>query len=102
MVENKQEIASRIRHLEPQLRTHGVERLSLFGSFVRGDQGRESDVDLLVQFVPGQKTYDNFSAVGDLLQQSLQRRVELLTLESLSPFIGPRILLEAEDVVFAD
>jgi uncharacterized protein len=41
-------------------------------------------------------------AVGDLLDEALGRRVELLTPESLSPYIGPHILHEAEDVVTAN
>jgi predicted nucleotidyltransferase len=37
-----------------------------------------------------------------LLEEALQRRVEVVTMGSLSPYIGPRILEEAEDVVLAD
>ena len=48
------------------------------------------------------KTFDNYFAVCELLEESLQRRIELLTRESLSPHIGPHILQEAEDVVVAD
>lgn len=92
----------RIRLLEPQLRARGIRRLAVFGSFARGAQTPTSDVDLLAEFGPGQKTFDNFFAVCDLLEESLQRRVELLTWESLSPHIGPHILQEAEDVIGAD
>ena len=38
----------------------GVERIGLFGSFVRGQQRPESDIDLLVKFEPGKKTFDFF------------------------------------------
>ena len=99
---NRQDVFDQIRQLKPQLRAHGVNRLALFGSFVRDEQHAASDVDLLVEFSPGRKTFDNFIAVCELLEDSLQRRVELLTPESLSPHIGPRILQEAEDVVIAD
>ena len=90
------------RILTPELRARGVKRLALFGSFARNTQHADSDVDLLVEFATGQKTFDNFIAVCDLLEESLGRRVELLTPESLSPHIGPHILQEAEDVVAAD
>jgi predicted nucleotidyltransferase len=56
-------------------------------------------VDLLVDFQPGRKTYDNFLDLAELLEKILQRPVELITRESLSPYIGPRILQEAEDVL---
>jgi uncharacterized protein len=102
VVNSRREIAERMQRLTPQLRAHGVTRLSLFGSFIRDRQHADSDVDLLVEFAPGQKTFDNFFAVGELLEDSLGRRVELLTRESLSPYIGPHILHEAEDVVVAN
>ena len=56
---------------------------------------------LLVQFAPGAKTYDRFLAVCDLLEGLLGHHVELVTIEALSPFIGPRILAEAQDVLRA-
>ena len=99
ILDSRQEIIERIRRLTPQLRALGIRRLALFGSFVRDMQHSASDIDLLVEFVPGGKTFDNFTAACDLLEESLDRPVELLTLESLSPYIGPHILREAEDVI---
>jgi predicted nucleotidyltransferase len=98
---DRQDVIRQIQVLQPRLRELGVVRLALFGSFCRGEQRDDSDVDLLAEFAPGKKSFDNFMAVCDLLEASLQRRVELLTRESLSPHIGPRILQEAEDVVAA-
>jgi Predicted nucleotidyltransferases len=71
----------------------------LFGSVARGDARPDSDVDLLVQFAPGAKTYGRFFALAELLEERLGRRVELVTTEALSPFIGPRISAEAQDVL---
>jgi len=99
---SRHEVVGRIRRLEPELRAHGVRRLALFGSFARNEQHADSDVDFLVEFAPGRKTFNDFIAVGDLLEDSLGRRIELLTPESLSPHIGPHILQEAQDVVAAD
>lgn len=71
----------------------------MFGSVVRDEAGPDSDVDLLVEFAPGQKTLDRFMGLADLLEELLQHRVELVTTEALSPYIGPYILAEAEDVI---
>ena len=79
----------------------GVRRLALFGSVQRDAARADSDVDVLVEFLPGQKTYDHFVALGDLLERVLSRPVELVTPESLSPFLKPYILAEARDVVRA-
>ena len=78
------------------IRNLGVARLALFGSFVRDQASAESDVDFLVEFAPGQKTFDHFMGLAILLEDLLQRRIELVTPESLSPYIGPHILREAE------
>lgn len=89
----------RLGAAEPEIRALGVQRLALFGSVVRRQARLDSDVDLLVQFFAGTKTYSRFSALAELLEARLGRRVELVTVEALSPFLGPRILAEAEDVL---
>ncbi len=86
---------------EPDIRALGVQRLALFGSVARNQSRLDSDVDLLVQFFPGAKTYSRFLALSELLEARLGCRVELVTVEALSPFLGPRILAEAEDVLRA-
>jgi len=101
ILDSRQQVVERIQELAPQLRALGIVRLALFGSYLRDSQHATSDVDLLVEFAAGRKTFDNFTAAYDLLEQSLDRRVELVTLESLSPYIGPHILREAEDVIVA-
>ena len=84
---------------EPEIRALGVARLALFGSVLRGSALPDSDVDLLVQFSPGAKTFEHFMALSEMLEERLGTPVELITTEALSPFIGPRILAEAQDVL---
>ena len=97
----REEAVERLTASEPEIRALGVQRLALFGSVLRGEARPDSDVDLLVQFSPGAKTFDRFLALSDLLEERLGRRVELVTKEALSPFLGPRILAEAQDVLRA-
>ena len=77
-------------------------RLALFGSFMRNQPHDNSDVDLLVEFTPDQKTYDNFIHLCFFLEDVLGRCVELLTPQAPSPYIGPRILSEVQDVPLGD
>ena len=98
---SKEVIFKTLQNAEPQIRALGVRRLALFGSVARDEARADSDVDLLVEFEPGQKTFDRFNALYDLLEGLLESRVELVTTESLSPFIGPHILTEALDVLRA-
>lgn len=97
----REEVEKRLVASEREIRALGVRRLALFGSVLRDEARLDSDVDLLVQFSPGAKTFDHFLALFDLLEERLGHRVELVTTEALSPFIGPRILAEAQDVLRA-
>jgi predicted nucleotidyltransferase len=100
-VSDRDEVVERCRRVEDEIRAMGVRRMALFGSMARGEANADSDVDLLVEFEPGGKSFDRFMALSDLLERLLGRRVELVTAEALSPYIGPHILAEAEDVVRA-
>lgn len=95
-VSTKAEVLERLRQQQAQLRTLGVARLGLFGSFVRDEAGPESDVDLLVDFAEGRKSFDGFFALLDFLESLLGRDVELLTRPGLSPYVGPHILNTTE------
>jgi predicted nucleotidyltransferase len=98
---NRQQAVERLAPCRDEVRALGVARLALFGSVLRGQADAASDVDILVEFRAGAKSYDRFLALSELLEARLGRRVELVTVEALSPFIGPRILAEAQDVLRA-
>ena len=90
-----------LHQAEADIRRLGVRRIALFGPIVRGEARSDSDVDLVVEFYPDQKSFDQFLDLGELLETRLGRPVELVTTEALSPFLGPRILAEAQDVLRA-
>ncbi|MBU1299748.1 MAG: nucleotidyltransferase family protein [Bacteroidetes bacterium] len=81
---------------------YGARRLGLFGSFVRDEQKESSDIDFLVEFIPGKKTYDNFINLVYFLEELLGKEVELVTPESLSPYLKPYIEREIEYVSFTN
>lgn len=95
-VRDKQEVFALLAENESQLQRLGVKRCGLFGSFARGEQTEQSDVDILVEFESGQKTFDNFMGLAFFLEDLFGRKVDLVTHESLSPYIGPHILREVE------
>ncbi len=96
IVTDKSEIFNRLERNRNAMSALGVKRFGLFGSFLRGEQDTDSDVDLLVEFRPGEKTFDRFMNLAFLLEDILGRNVDLITPESLSPHIGPKILTEVE------
>jgi uncharacterized protein len=97
----RDEAIRRLQAIEAEIRHLGVRRLALFGSVLRNEAHPNSDVDVLVEFSPDQKSFDRFMALADLLEEVLERRVEIVTTEALSPYIGPHILAEARDVLRA-
>ena len=97
----REQTIQRLVAAETEIHQLGVRRLALFGSVARGEARPDSDVDLLVEFIPGQKSFDRFMALSELLERLVGHPVELVTIEALSPFIGPHILAEAADVLRA-
>lgn len=81
------EIRARLAALMPELRErYGVRSLSIFGSYARGEQTAESDLDLLVEFdrAPGMLA---FVGLAQLIEDRLGLSVDLAT----RPMIGPRL-----------
>lgn len=84
---------------QKQVRSLGrCQIFGLFGSFVRREQNAHSDVDVLVEFETGRKSFDNFMALIFLLEDLFNRPVELVTPELLSPYMKSSIVNEAEYV----
>jgi uncharacterized protein len=96
MLRTKQDILSVLEKNQSSLRALGINKIGLFGSFARGEQRPDSDIDLLVEFESGKKTFDNFMELSFFLEEALRSKIDLVTVESLSPYIGPYILREVE------
>lgn len=97
-VETKDQVFVTLRQHHQELRNFGVKRYGLFGSFIRSEQSLTSDVDILAEFEPQQKTFDNYIHLTFFLEDLLGRKVDVVTPESLSSHIGPHILSEVEYV----
>ncbi|HMH23669.1 MAG TPA: nucleotidyltransferase family protein [Puia sp.] len=79
-----------------QLNVYGVNQIGLFGSFVRNEATENSDIDLLVDIRKDKKTFNNFLSLNYFLEELFGKKVELVTTQSLSPYIGPHILKTVE------
>jgi hypothetical protein len=87
--------------LDDFCRRHGVERLSIFGSALRDDFRPESDIDLLVGFLPERRVslFDLGGMIAELTDL-LGRPVDLRTPQDLSPYFHQDVLRTAT-VVYA-
>jgi len=97
-VNTKKDIQDSIAESHSILNGLGVKSIGLFGSFLRDEAQKDSDVDLLVDFHSGKKSFDNFMELSFYLEDLFGRRVEIITPQSLSKHIGPHILKEIEIV----
>lgn len=78
-------------------RARGIRQLSFFGSVLRDDFTPESDVDVLVEFVPDRVPgLFRFARIERELSTLLGRNVDLHTTASLSHYLRDRILQEAK------
>jgi hypothetical protein len=94
----KQEIIKIIRNKKPEMESrYGVQRLGLFGSYVRGMQKKKSDIDILVTFNRDIDLFD-FLDLRKYLESQLRAKVDLVMETALKPAIGKRILSEVEYV----
>ncbi|MDH5724714.1 MAG: nucleotidyltransferase family protein [Nitrospira sp.] len=73
---------------------HGARHVRVFGSIARGEAGPASDIDLLVQMDNGRSLLDLIELTQEL-ESVLQRKVDVLTDEGLSPYLKERIQAEA-------
>lgn len=91
----KENILNKIRIYKPELLKLGIRNVGLFGSYLRNEQSTKSDIDILIDFEPNKENFDNLMAVHDLLEKLFKNeKVEIVTKNGLSPFIGPKILKE--------
>jgi len=98
-IENKKALMQILYTNKEQIRSFGVKNLNLFGSFTKDNLvTNQSDIDFLVEFEEGKKSFDNFIDLNYFLEELTGRKVELLTHQSLSKFIGPHILKQLEHV----
>lgn len=78
-------------------RRHGVARLSLFGSRLRGEHRPDSDLDLLVEFLPGQRV--SLFTIGGMIMELRELTgldVDLRTAEDLSKYFRDKVVREAK------
>jgi len=73
----------------------GVRKIGLFGSFARGEASDKSDVDVLVEFTEGEKTFDNFMELKFYLEELFERDVDLVIETAIKPRLKNYIMREA-------
>ena len=78
------------------IRKFGVRRIGLFGSWVRGEEKADSDIDILVEFV--QPSFDSYMELKFFLEELLDRNVDLVLADALKEQVRPKITREVHYV----
>lgn len=90
----KSKILKTIQKHSDELRAYRVKRVGLFGSFALSDQNVKSDIDILVEFEHGGKTFDNYMGLKFFLEKLFHRKVDLVIKDALKTRIKSRVLSE--------
>ena len=91
----RENILSLLSSHKEELSRDGVSDIGLFGSYLRNEQTSKSDIDLLIDFEPEKENFDNYMAACDVFERLfLNEKIEIVTKNGLSKYIGPAILKE--------
>ena len=80
------------KNIELIKREYSVEKIGVFGSYAKGMQTESSDIDILVEFK--NPTYDNFINLAFYLEKLFGKRIDLVTVKGVSPYIYPYVKKE--------
>ena len=96
---NLQEIKQTLKERMPEIKEkYGVKNLYIFGSYVRGEQTPESDIDILVEFEKGKKTFRNYMGLKFYLEELFGIKVDLVIKEAVRKELKKYIYAEAVNV----
>ena len=94
MVDIRAQLKNKREEILSVARRHGASNLKVFGSVIRGEANENSDIDFLVAFEDNRSLFDVIGLKQDL-EEMLDRRVDVVTDESLHWYIRDRVLNEA-------
>lgn len=75
-----------------RIRSMGIQRIGVFGSFARGEEHEESDIDILIKFKEGGRSFDTYMDLKFFLEDLFGRRVDLVDHDTIKPALAPHIL----------
>jgi uncharacterized protein len=96
MMQSLTDIKTNLQQITPFLQqNYHVTQMGIFGSYVRGEQTPNSDLDILIEFQPDARFgLVTFCELEDYLSSTLNLKVDLVMKAGLKPHLGDRILQE--------
>jgi len=94
------QILKKLEENKEKIKSFGVKRLALFGSYLRNEQKEESDIDFLVEFEQDKKTFDNYFGLKFFLEDLFNCKVDLVIKETIKEEISTLSLKTARYLEF--
>ncbi len=85
-------ILKKVEEKMDDIKKLGVKRIGIFGSYARNEQSNNSDIDFLVEFSAGEKTFDNYMDLKFYLEELFSRQVDLVISEAIKSDLKGNIL----------
>ena len=73
----KEEIIEKVELNKEKIRSFGVKKLTLFGSYARGEAKKNSDIDFLVEFKKGRGLFDDYVHLLHLLEDLFKKKIDI-------------------------
>ncbi len=77
------------KHKDIIQKKYTVKKIGIFGSYAKGTQKKSSDIDILVELET--PTYNNFIDLAFYLEELYGKKIDLITMKGLSPYIFPYV-----------
>ena len=93
---NRESIIARLREHEATLRARGVAHAALFGSRARGDQGPDSDTDIMIEFDPAARiTGFDYASLKTYIAELFDGRVDVVNRAGLKTYVNAAATADA-------
>ena len=92
----QEDIFKKLKHNESKINKFGVDKIGIFGSYSKNIHDNKSDIDILVKFQKGEKTFDNYMELKFFLQELFNKEVDLVIAENIKDELKEEILGSAE------
>jgi predicted nucleotidyltransferase len=87
------------KKINPILRRNGVKKAAVFGSVARKQSKKGSDIDILIKFGKNDKSLFDLTGLKIELEEKLNKKVDVLTYDSLHPLLKDIILSEQKVIL---